>query len=191
MRADAEGGTEGQEFCTEWGWVGRRFPFDGGKEQVFGGVFARDELKDGCPVSVDFEEERADGVCENLGLTLQQDAMAENGFEEGDSGHPGSDFPVATGGSQEERGVGSDAVEEGVVGGGVTGVESEKHVQGLFWREVRDLAVSKSELGEPGFLGGFLGERDQFRALFNAERDGFKAELVEERMGGKGKSAAS
>jgi hypothetical protein len=55
-------------------------PFCRGKEEVFCGVLAGNELENRGPVSVDLKEERTNGVCEQFGLTFQQDTVSEDRF---------------------------------------------------------------------------------------------------------------
>ena len=102
---------------------------DGGDHQIFGGVLGADELEDLRFIAGPFEELGAEGVGHELGLAFLKNSVAEGVGEDGGGGELGAQLLLAAGGDEEEAGTGGEAAEEGIVGGGVAGVEGEEDIQ--------------------------------------------------------------
>ncbi len=135
-----EGGAEGgfevggdvEEFfevkiiADEMGLGGVR-GFDGADHQIAAGVFGGDEFEDIGFVAEDAEDEGAEGVGGEVGEALVQDAVTvKRGEGVGVEGFV--EIFVATGDGHEQAGVAADGLDDGVIGGGVAGVEGEDDV---------------------------------------------------------------
>ena len=170
--------------AVEGGGVAGVADADGAEHEVASGVFGGDEFDDFGVVAHDFQEEGAEGVGDDVGEALMEDAVVVNGGEVGNVEAGVEEF-VAAGDGEEESGVGADGLGEGVVGGGVAGVEGEDDVR----REVGDgadggLAEFDAEVGEEGGAG--LGFGDDFGVLVDADDAGGEVLQVEEVGRGEG-----
>jgi hypothetical protein len=155
----------------------------GDDQEIFRRVFGRDEFEDFGFVAGPFEELGAEGIGDELGLAFLEDTVAEGVGEDVGRGELSANFLLAAGRDDEEAGAGGDALGEGVVGGGVAGVEGDEDVEGIFEFRVlifdcrrADLAGGEGEILEGGFLRDAVAEGDEFGAGFDAGDLGAVAE---------------
>lgn len=112
------------------GVVGRggRMGALGNDEEIFGGVLSGDEFENFGFVAGPLEEQGAERIGHELGLTFLKDSMAKSVGEHGGSNQLGTNFLLAAGGNDQQAGPGVEAESERVIGGGITGVEGNEHV---------------------------------------------------------------
>ena len=156
MGGYVEEGFEGGVFFEEIE-VGGVGDFWGADHEVFGGVLGGDEFDDFGAVAHDAEDLGAEGVGGEVGEAVVEDAVVVEGGEDWCVEGCVEVF-VAAGDGEEELGVGFDGECEGVVGGGVAGVEGEDDV-GVEVFEGADFGGGEGDDGEAGGeVGGFFDE---------------------------------
>ena len=131
--ADAIEGRESAEMVSR-GIVGGagRARADRGDHEILRGVLGGDEFEDFGFIAGPFEKLGAESVGDEFGLALLKYAVAQGAGEDGRGGELGAEFLLTTGRDDEEAGASREAAGEGVVGRGVTGVEGEQEVDGIF-----------------------------------------------------------
>lgn len=155
------------EFCDVAWAVGLR-EARGGDHHVFGGVGVGDELEEVGGVAGALEEEAAEGIGEHFGQFFGVSTVAEHGVEGVVGGvlrHLAAHLFVAAGGDDDEAGARCDSLEEGVVGGGIAGVEGYDDV-GVCAVGVRDGSLLEAEAGVAVAGSYLVAEGDHVLAVF-------------------------
>ena len=125
LAPDAVEAREGAQFF-QGGRIARRACFDGGNHEVFRRVPGGDKLEDVRAVAGVFEELRAEGVGRELGVAFQKDAVPEGGGEDGRGGDLRAQLLLTAWRDKNQARAGADAPGDGVVSGGVAGVEGDE-----------------------------------------------------------------
>lgn len=133
------------------------------EHEVFGGVLRGDEFEDFGGETPGLQEERAKGIGDELCLALLKNAVAQGGGEHRRGGELGAEFLLATRRNEEEAGSGRDTGGQGIVGGGVAGVQCDQDIQVAdAGSGGGDLAGGEGQIGQrvrPGFPVARLHER--------------------------------
>ena len=152
---------------------------DGAEHDVFGGVVEVDEFQHLGFVAHGFQEVAADVVGQEGGEAFAGDAVARE-EREGGGLELGVEFVLAAGDAEDAGNAAVDGVEEGVVGGGVAGVEADDDVDGGVVVEVPDVAGLESEVLVAVFLcGSVAGGDDVFFEVESYHGDGDAADFGE------------
>lgn len=183
---------ESHEFAEsypEGGGVERFWAAMGSDEEIFAGMLWGNEFEDGRFISMDFEEEGADSVGEDFGVTSGENAVAEDILEERWRSDFGAEFLMATGGDDDQGGPGFDPMMEGVIGGGIAGVECDEDIWGEGSGEVGDGSLGEVEVREADFESDAIGEIDEILADFDTDDFCLDVTILEEGGGGESEVA--
>ena len=141
----------------------------GGDHEVFRSVFRGDELEDFRAIPGPFEELGAQHVGDDLRLEFLETPMAKRFGQNDGSGELRAKFLLAARGDDEELRAGGEATGEGVVRGGVAGMQRDQEVD-VRERGVRDRAGGERQTaGETVARGGGVAGGDEVGAGFESE----------------------
>lgn len=159
------GGELGFSLWREWGLVA-----NGGDEDVFGGVLGAHELEQVGGVALLLEGLGAEGVGDHFRHALGVGSEPEHGVERvGGGGHVKlfADLLVAAGGGDDEFGSGFDGFGQGIIRGGIAGMQGDDEV-GAGAVGVRNGALDEAKAGKAVLSGDVVAELDHVGAVLDA-----------------------
>jgi hypothetical protein len=149
-------------------------------------VLGGDELEHLGLVAGPFKERGPQRIRDELGVSLQENAMPQCASEHGRRPEQRPNFLVAAGRDHDERRAGLHPFREGVVGGGIARVKGDQHID-AFDRGLGDGANLEAQARHAALAGDSVTQLDQFGSRLDAtDRSVLDALALQPFAGGEG-----